>query len=99
MESWACGGRREHRSLDLGLQAVGPSDAGPLKEQKTLLSAEIASLQPLHVILIRHPVKELKSIIISLSKELKENIAIMNEQRDWLYKNQSYCLTISRHTL
>lgn len=53
-ESWAYGGRREHRSLDLGLQAVEPSDAGPLQEQKTLLSAETPSLQPLHVILIIH---------------------------------------------
>lgn len=40
------------------------------------------------------PVKEFKSIIISLSKELKKNIAIMNEQRDWLYKNQTYCLSL-----
>lgn len=44
-ESWACGGRREHRSLDLGLQAVEPSDEGFCKSRK-------------HSWVLRHPLSK-----------------------------------------
>lgn len=68
------------RFLELELQGVEPSDFEPLQEQKILLTAEPSSLRLLHVILIIHLRSYLKAKIITISKELKENMAIINEQ-------------------
>lgn len=57
------------------------------------------SIRPLELELHAIEPSDFKSIIISgySSKELKENMAMMNEQR--LYKNQSYYLSIPIHTI
>lgn len=55
------------------------------------------SVRPLELELHAIEPSDFKPIIISVSKELKENMAMMNEQR--LYKNQSYYLSIPTHTM